>query len=282
MGAQLLIDFISLPSWAQILIWAAGGLVLSSVVTTAVRSITSAEFRAEHNDETGVIVAIVGVFYGLVVTALLVKAVTHFDSAKAVVEREANFVDAVVRQAAATSPELGKATRDFMLRYLQQTTELEWPQLQQGHHTDVTTTTLDSLSALVGCFAPADDKQRITYSSLLTDLDHLYEARRERSFRLHNEVSIELWTVSLAGECGLVFFAMLMQMRSRWMHFLMASALSVSISVVFALILIFDTPFSGDISISPEPYEMVRARLGGPTAATSRNPLHEPNAPGCC
>jgi hypothetical protein len=43
----------------------------------------------------------------------------------------------------------------------------------------------------------------------------------------------------------------------------MVCATSVSISIACALILISDAPCIGDISISPEPYEMAWHHLGG-------------------
>jgi hypothetical protein len=263
-GEHVFIQFISLPSWLQLLIWALGGIALGGAVTLAVRRITSPNLRAEHNDETGVVVAIVGVFYALIVTALLVKAVAHFDAANVIVEREANLASSVVHLARATSSDLGEAATRDVARYLRETVELEWPIQQEGRAADLTFKALDALADRILRFEPADDNQRAVYSSLVAELARLHDARLERSFRVHTEIPIELWSVSIAGEIGLVLFAMLMQMRSVWMHFLMASALSVSISVVFALILIFDTPFSGDICVSPAPYSTVLTRVLGP------------------
>lgn len=258
---QMFYDFISLPSWQQITIWGAGGVLLGGLITPLVRSTTSAGFRAEHNDETGVIVAIVGVFYGLIVTSLLVQAIGHFDKAQSVVEDEANHAEAVVRLANATSPALGKVVSQRIRNYLEQVILVEWPKQRQGNSHGSSIQTLERLSIVVQEYTPGDDKQRANCALLLSELDQLHRARKERSFRIGAQISPELWGVSLAGEVLLVFFAMLMHIRSRWMHFLMASALSVSISMVFALILIFDTPFAGDISIDPEPYEVLWRHL---------------------
>jgi hypothetical protein len=259
----MFIQFISLPSWLQILAWSIGAVALGGTVTLVVRHLTSPDLRAAHNDETGVVVAIVGVFYALVVTALLVKAAAHFDAADIAVAREANMADTVVRLARATSPELGQDTARYVARYLDETIELEWPEQQQGRAPEITFRTLDQLADRILRFAPASDNQRAAYSALIAAVGELYDARRERHFRIHTEVPIELWSVSIAGEIGLLMIAMMMQMRSPWMHFFMASVLATSISVVFALILIFDTPFSGDICVSPQPYAAVRSRLAG-------------------
>lgn len=258
---QIFYDFISLPSWLQIAIWGAGGVLLGGLVTPLVRGTTSADFRAEHNDETGVIVAIVGVFYGLIVTSLLVQAIGHFDSAQSVVEYEAAHAEAVVRLANATSPALGKAVGRQVRNYLEQIILVEWPMQRRGDSHRGSMQTLERLGIAVQEYTPADDKQRANYAMLLSEFDQLHRARKERGFRIRPQISSELWGVSLAGEVLLVFFAMLMHIRSCWMHFLMASALSVSISMVFALILIFDTPFAGDISIDPEPYEVLWRQL---------------------
>jgi hypothetical protein len=259
----LLVKFISLPSWLQILLWAVCAVAVGGLVTLVIRWSSSDQLRAEHNEQTGVVVAIVGFFYGLVVTALLVQAVGHFNEARAIVEREANLTEAVVRSARATSPELGEDARRYMLRYLHQVSTKEWPLQRIGQTQGISVNTLDTFYTVIQRFDPQDDKHCLSYSVLLGEMEKLYGARKARSFRMHMEVSAELWGVTIVGWVALVTLAMLMHLPSAWMHFLLACATSVSISIVCALILIFDTPFIGVISISPEPYEMAWHHLGG-------------------
>lgn len=83
-----------------------------------------------------------------------------------------------------------------------------------------------------------------------------------RFISLASWLQISLWCACAVAIGGMLTLIIRYLPRA-WMHFLLACTTSITISIVCALILIFDTPFSGDISISRESYVMAWHRLGG-------------------
>lgn len=254
----MLIRFISLPSSVQIIAWAVFGALLTWLAYRLTRRWVPRHVVGSHSDELGIIIAVVGVFYGLIVAALLVRAITHFDAAVTVTEREAGLTAAVYRLSVDASPLLGAPVRRQLMSYLDRVTQDEWQRQGRGEAVSAGSSALGELSAELRRFTPADSRQSESLRLVQSTLVDLYDARHARLSLQDMTVPGEIWVVSLVGELLIILFALLMPLEHRGLHVFLVMALSVSISIVLAVIMIYDTPFQGDISVSSAPY--VRAR----------------------
>jgi hypothetical protein len=54
---------------------------------------------------------------------------------------------------------------------------------------------------------------------------------------------------------------LLFGVQNRWIHFLLASFLAVSLALIFALVMIFDRPFQGNMAASDGPYRLIRQQI---------------------
>ena len=96
----------ALPPSIQIALFAVGSVLLTYLLMVLIDRTIPFEVRRQHNDIIGFIIAVVAVFYGLIVASVLVIVINRFDHAQQVVENEASLIVDIVRTSRAISPQL--------------------------------------------------------------------------------------------------------------------------------------------------------------------------------
>lgn len=250
-----------MPTPVQIAVHVIVFVLLTYFLMFWIHRLMSYEVRRQHNDVIGFIIAVVGVFYGLIIASVLVIAINRFDTGQRVVENEANLVGDVVRDAKMLGPQVAGPVRQLAAQYLDDVVAKEWPAQQEGQRTTLGLKTLSGLTREIGRYEPQDRHEAAIYASLIQTLNRLYDARRQRIFLAGEGIAGEVWAVTWAGAVLIIGFSLLFGIQDRRIHFLLASFLAVALALVFALILMFDTPFQGDMSISEEPYRLIRGQV---------------------
>jgi hypothetical protein len=251
----MLIKFISMPSSLQFAGWAGMGLLMTAVGYALVRKLIPPRSTPAPNGELGTIMAVVGVFFGLVIATMLARAVNHFDASVDTAAREATVSASLYRVAAQGSPELAQRVRPPLRHYLQHVIQNEWPMQSRGLDVDPPSPELAAISRALGEF-PVDSPKQLAYLNLTQrQLDDLYAARHARLANGDMTIPGEIWAVELIGEMTLIIFGWLMDIPHKLMHFLLVAGIAISVSIVLAATLVYDSPFYGDISVSNQPYQ---------------------------
>ncbi|MGZ5202612.1 MAG: bestrophin-like domain, partial [Telluria sp.] len=217
--------------------------------------------RRQHNEVIGFLIAVMAVFYGLIIASLLVIAINRFDHALQLSENESNVVADVVRNARATSPQLDKPVRILATRYLDHIAQVEWPAQRRGQKNPTVIPVLVELFEVVSAYTPRDAREATFYQQLLQAMTRLYDLRKERIFIADEGISETVWIVTLAGSVLTISFALLFGIDNRVMHFTLASFLAVSMALVFALVALFDKPYRGGMAVPDQPYRLVRQQI---------------------
>ncbi|TFW30197.1 bestrophin-like domain [Massilia horti] len=219
------------------------------------------KLRREYNDVIGFLSAVVAVFYGLLIASVLVIAINRFDHAQQVTETESNLVADIVRNAEAISPEIERPVRKLVAQYLTDVIAMEWPAQAKGQESVLATAPLIDLAVSISRYAPQTQREVAYYQQLTGTLTRLYDTRKERIFIADEGIADVVWIVSLAGSLLTICFAMFFGIENRRLHFMLAAFLAVSLALVFALVAIFDRPFQGGLTVSDEPYRLVREQI---------------------
>ena len=252
-----------LSSALQIAFHVVAFLLITYLLMVGIHRLISYELRRAHNDVTGFIIAVVAVFYGLIIASVLVIVIGRFDRARQAVENEANLIGDVVRDAKTISPQLEGPVRQLATQYLDDVIVKEWPAQVRGERTVLGLTTLDELGRAISRYEPRSQNETAFFFELTQSLNKLYDARRERIFLADEGIVGEVWFVTLSGAILTICFALLFGVANRRIHFLLASFLAISLALIFALMAIYDRPFEGGVVVSNEPYKLVRQQVTG-------------------
>jgi hypothetical protein len=251
------------PSSLQLAFHVAGFLALTYILMLAIHRAVPIALRRQHNDIIGFIIAVVAVFYGLIIASVLIMAINRYDQAQQVVVKEADLIGDVVRNARAISPQIDAPVRQSATRYLDDVITKEWPAQVRGERTVLGPSALTTLAEAISLYEPRNQREAAFYAQLIGTLNKLYDARRERIFLADEKIAGEVWAVTLAGAVLTLCLTLLFGVEHRWIHFLLASFLAVSLALIFGLVMIFDRPFQGNMAASDEPYRLVRHQVTG-------------------
>ena len=228
--------------------------------------------RRNHNEFVGFMVAVVSVVYAVLLAFIAIAVWESFGKAGEIAAREASLAGDVARDSL-TMPE---PLRSTMLRdldsYLAQVIKVEWPAMAEGvslNSTDESQPSIsdkgwemlfDSHDVLV-TFRSSNPVEVSMFSELLSRLNSLYDARRERLLASEERLQSVVWGIVLFGAFFTVGFTYLFGMESFLMHAIMTASVAATVALVVVLIIAFDYPFRGKVQISPEAYVHVQTML---------------------
>lgn len=228
--------------------------------------------RRDHNEFVGFIVAVVSVVYAVLLAFIAIAVWESFGKAGEIAAREASLAGDVARDSL-TMPE---PLRTSMLRdldgYLDQVIKVEWTAMAEGKPLTEPDETKPSISdkgwdmlfnshdTLVS-FRSTNPVEISMFTELLSRLNSLYDARRERLLASEERLQAVVWGIVLFGAFFTVGFTYLFGMESFVMHAIMTASVAATVALVVVLIIAFDYPFRGKVQISPEAYVHVQTML---------------------
>jgi hypothetical protein len=120
---------------------------------------------------------------------------------------------------------------------------------------------IDEIRLTVQNMNPETDVELVLYEQGLERVHDLADARRDRLVEAWEGIPVILWVVLVVGAIVTVGFTYLFGMDSTTTHTLMVAALALVIGLVLFTIGSLEYPFSGDVRLSPEAFELVLKRF---------------------
>lgn len=255
----------SLPVWLMALAICGGSVLATTAVQLVLHQRWSVEARRPLNEIAGFIIAVVGVVYAVLLASIAILAIERYDRAEQVSQTEAGLVSDLYRDASGLAEPLRSDVRATLMDYLTTVIDVEWPIMEandvgpagwQGHGWSDLTRLLDGFAR----YEPQTSGQTVFMQEMLGRINDLNDARRLRMFAAGNALDGVIWWVVIAGGIGTVAMALLFGVSSPG-HIVISNLLAFSISLVIVLIVSMDRPFTGQPSVTPEPFRYVKEKL---------------------
>jgi hypothetical protein len=216
--------------------------------------------RENANDLVGYILSCFGVFYGLLLGLLAVAAYQNFRDVENVVSSEASSLSALATDISAY-PDPERKNLVWLLRdYTRDLIRIAWPNQRKGIVTKEGDYSMDALQEKLLRFEPMTTGQEIMHAETLKQYNHYIEKRQTRLLSVSTSIPKVMWIVVLVGAMMNITLVWLFDMRLM-SHLFLGGLLSCFLGMMIFLIASMDHPFRGDVSISPEPFQEILARL---------------------
>jgi hypothetical protein len=204
-----------------------------------------------HHDVAGLILAIVGVLYAVLLAFVVVIAWQQLDNSMGAATTEAATVGSIYRETLAFGNR-GAEAQQAIRQYAVSVADVEWPTMADHHvESPATDVALNQVWRSLERLGPTTPSQTEFYSNAVTSLQRVSELRRARILMSGDELPLPLWTALIVGAMISIGFTYFFGVRNFRAQALMVAALSSMIGVVLFLILALDLPFTGDISVGP-------------------------------
>jgi len=261
---DVLLDFLyELPAPLGALL-VVGGIVAASVAGLLLtHRLVPHALRVSHNDVAGVLIAVVGGVYAVLLAFVAVAVWQDYNAADAIVHREASLAGDIHQDAVNMKPPAGPELRYLVRRYVHEVIRTEWPAMRAGSESAVVGATLDQLQNAVFTFPFRGS----VFDDVLQRVNALADARRDRLINGNSGLQPVAWFVLLAGTALTIAFSFLFGVPDLRLHATMTGGVAASVALVIFLIVSFDYPFRGAVSIAPAAFENVLAAIDTQEAA---------------
>jgi uncharacterized membrane protein YraQ (UPF0718 family) len=241
------------------------GVALSVLIAVAgltlVQRLVPSQLRQRHNDVAGFIYAVLGVIYAVLIALVVIAVWEDFAAARDTVEREASELHDVFRLAHPLPDPEGRQLQELARSYAQVVVDEEWALMAQGRTSPRAWDLLDEMTIRFENVEVRTRAEQVLYAEALNRINELADARNARLVEAREGIPAVLWGVLIVGGISVVGFAYLFGLENTLVHSLMVAVLTLVISSVLFTIGVLEHPFSGDVRVSPEPFELVLERF---------------------
>jgi hypothetical protein len=195
--------------------------------------------------------------YSMIAALTAVGAWTRYTEVSRIVSAEATAITTLWRDLGGYPQPLAASMQDVLRGYTDQVINGAWPQLKRGQIPSEGVEWMDRLQGLLYSFEPATEGQKLLHAETLRAFNHLVEERRQRLDAAQAGLPGVFWFVLLGGAMAGITLAQFFYVENARFQASMLLGLAASLAMVLLVIFALDTPFSGDISISPRSYQLI-------------------------
>jgi hypothetical protein len=258
-------SILSAPTWFVGILLVVVVPVLVVLLQWGIRRRWPALAEGEQNDVVGFIIAVVGVIYAVLLAFVVIVAWETFDNAEEVVGQEASALRSIYRDSVGLPTETQTELQELVRRYAHEVITDSWPAMAEGRPGDPEAGDLFADMAEVISSTPVTTPvQQEFVGAEAEQLNQLVSLRSQRLDFVDSGIPAVLWTALIVGAVVTVGFALLFGVQRAGLQMLMVGSLAALIGVLLFVVVGFNYPFSGDVSVHPEPLERVLQDFGEP------------------
>jgi len=239
--------------WIALVVFGATYLVTALIYAVVMVLAAGERARAFKAVSPGMLPPL-GILFGLFVAFTAAQVWNDTDRANTAVIREASALRAVVILAASFPGEPEAHLRSLIRRHIEEAATQEWPMM--ARHTATLTITPQPLAEalqLTLALNPSSRGQETAQREIATTLETALDARRQRIIVSLSQVNLVKWScLFVQAVCMLVAIAMVHSDNRRTAAIAMA-LFATGVAVSALLIAVHDRPFTGEISVGPDP-----------------------------
>ena len=205
-----------------------------------------------------------GIIFGLFVAFTAAQVWTDNEKARAEIDREASALRSAAILATSFPSEFQVQLRELIRRYIADVAAQEWPMMAQG---------TANLRAIPGVLAealqatlalnPSSEGQKTAQRDIATALETALDARRQRILISESEVNLLKWACLLIQAVSALVAIAMVHSDNRLASIIAMGTFATGVAASILLILAHDRPFTGEISIKPDPLLQVMPGIAG-------------------
>ncbi|WP_165227268.1 DUF4239 domain-containing protein [Aquisphaera insulae] len=231
-----------------------GAIVVRPIARSFLRN------QAGANDIVAYLLGAHGVYFGILLGLLSVSAYGNFAATEGLVADESAKLAAVYRDSSAYPDPFREQLTKILREYVEYIVNEAWPLQRVGKIPLKGQTYLDRFQAAMIKFEPKSRAQEILHAELFKQFNELLEARRKRVLAVTSQIPDILWFVVYIGALVNVLWVWMLDMKLVPQFFL-GGITSAYLATLIALLGAMDKPFRGEVSVSPEPFQVIYEQM---------------------
>lgn len=239
-----------------ILIFCGSVTLLALLASVVIRRAVPRLAERNYEEKISVVRDLFGLLYFLIVAFGITEISGRFSFAEEKVDAEANSVAQLVSNTTAFPPEAQLRIKDAVAYYLHAVVDDEFVLMKNGEESPIVAVALGNLYGVFVDYEPKTTREELFYESSIGLLNEIDSNRRERLAESSGPAIPELLGLFNLG--GLFVFLALSypaSISNERTQLVVVGILAALVSFGFLLTIVLDYPFSGEISVSTDPYK---------------------------
>ena len=241
-----------LPLWVAILLLVIVPTLLTMCGPIVVRRLVGVELIKANNEVAGFKFATLGVVYAVLLGLAVIAVWEKFAKAEDASTVEAGALASLYRLADGFDSESEKHLDGAISVYAKAVVEDDWPAMADGRESERGRQALTDLYSTALALRIDDARGSVIFDSILTQLDMVTDARRQRLGLASGIVPNVIWLVLFVGAAMTVGFTLFFGLENLRAQVLMSGMLAVVIFLALFVAISIDHPYTGSVSVGPE------------------------------
>ena len=199
----------------------------------------------------------IGTIFGLTLAFITVSTWQNYKRINAVVVQEATTLTTIYRSLDAFQPAIKDASVKLLTSYVDKLISKEWPLMKKSQFDDQYFTDFHQFHLIMLRHNPINNAELLAQQEELRLISEYYKLRLDRITSSKAALDDSMTFALFLGAFVFIFYQSLHVMSKMRHHVLMISLLSITLGLIFFLILSYNTPFSGPNAISPDEFYRV-------------------------
>ena len=229
----------------------------------AVRRLVPVENLKQNHEVAGFTFGVIGAFYGLLLTFVIVAAWQRFDRADEEVQNEAMSLASLYRLSKGFPQPLQRDLHQAIRKYAERAIGVEWPAMATNVSYNINDNPIGSLGlwALVAGYNPTDGRQSLLVDKSYDQLQLLGEDRTLRYIYGSDQLPSVVWMVIYFGLFITVGFSYFFGLETFPSQALMCGIFSSLLGLTILAILELAHPYQGTVVVSDAPFRFAITRM---------------------
>ena len=247
-----------IPTWTAAALFAATFVGVSWFGAIFICPLLTRFFPKQRgwNDIVGYFLSFFSVIYGLLLGLLAVATYQNLSDVDKTAALEATSLAALYRDVSSYPEPNRTELQDLLRDYTRYVIEEAWPLQRKGI---VPAGGVDRITAFqnrLTIFEPQTKGQEALHAEALHQYNNLLEHRRMRLYSVKSGIPPFIWYTVVVGALINMFLVWMFDIGFA-AHLVLGGLIAFFTSTMFCLIAIMDNPYRGEISVSPEAFQLI-------------------------
>jgi putative Mn2+ efflux pump MntP len=243
----------AMPLWLSfpLVVFLPTALVVSALI--GLRDHTALK-RLKTNDEAANFTfATISVIYAVLLGFAVIVVWEKYREAESAVMKEAGAAAALYRLSYGLDGYSGASLRGKLTAYMKSLVTEDWAEMNRGGNSENTTAALSDLYGAATAAQVPGNREAAVLMEIIEQLNLVTQARRDCNNLAAGIVPSVIWTVLVAGGIMTVGSAFFFTSENLFAQAVMTGMLCVIVCLALMVIVSISHPFSGPVSVGPEP-----------------------------
>ncbi len=231
-------------------------IVLAVAGSILVRKTARTDSLRKSHEVGGYMLSVVGTMYAVLLGLVVVDAMSHFQEGIKLTEQEANSLADVFLLAERMPEPTGREVQELCRHYAERVINVEWGMMNTQCICPDARKTVINLVKKVRDWEPESESQKAIYPLALSQACQLWDCRRARTNLSGKSIPALEWWILITGGIVTILFTYFFEQENLKIQIAMTTLVSMIISLNLFLVLMFGYPFSGELKVSPEAFNL--------------------------